>query len=124
MSSRNRRYFEDRTGRIVYLTGSHTRTNLQDITGEKWMKPIAEIGGYSAYLDRLARYPHNFFRLWIVEHAWDLSTGARTSPHPWMRTGPGNARDGLPRFNLDRLNPLCFRRLRAPRHRWTAAGPG
>ncbi|MBW3624186.1 MAG: DUF4038 domain-containing protein [Armatimonadetes bacterium] len=112
VSSRNPRYFEDRTGKIVYLTGSHTWTNLQDITGEDWMKPISEMGGYSAYLDRLARYPHNFFRLWIVEHAWDSHTGARISPHPWMRTGPDNARDGKPKFDLDRLNPEYFQRMR------------
>jgi hypothetical protein len=112
VSARNPRYFEDRSGNIIYLTGSHTWTNLQDISGEKWMRPISEMGGYPAYLDRLARYPHNFFRLWVVEHAWDASSDARIAPHPWMRTGPGNARDGLPKFNLDRLNPDYFKRMR------------
>jgi hypothetical protein len=34
VSTRNPRYFEDRAGKIVYLTGSHTWTNLQDISGE------------------------------------------------------------------------------------------
>ena len=111
VSTRNPRYFEDRAGKIVYLTGSHTWTSLQDITGENWMRPIAALGGYRAYLDRMARYPHNFFRLWIVEHAWDSKSGARISPHPWMRTGPGTARDGRPKFDLDRPNPAYFIRL-------------
>jgi hypothetical protein len=40
-----------------------------------------------------------------VEHAWDSGSGARISPAPLDANRPGNARDGLPKFDLDRLNP-------------------
>jgi hypothetical protein len=72
------------------------------------MKPISEMGGYALIWIAWHAIPHNFFRLWVVEHAWDSGTGARISPHPWMRTGPGNARDGLPKFNLEPPEPGLF----------------
>jgi len=103
---RNPRYFADRSGRIVYLTGSHTWTNLQD--GDASKPPF----DFNAYLDFLVRHNHNFMRMW----SWQ-ATGAwifpSISPHPWERTGPGNAVDGKPKFNLLRLNQAYFDRLRA-----------
>ncbi len=41
------------------------------------------------------------------------------SPQPWARTGPGNAKDGKPRFDLARFDEEFFDRLRA---RAVAAG--
>ena len=75
---------------------------------------------YDAHLKWLAGYPHNFFRLWT----WELvswNTGANreskaqvhfAAPHPWLRTGPGQALDGKPKFNLEQFNPEYFNRLR------------
>ena len=34
------------------------------------------------------------------------------SPQPWARTGPGTAKDGKPRFDLDRFDEAFFDRLR------------
>jgi uncharacterized protein DUF6298 len=97
----NPRYFQDPTGRAVYLTGSHHWDVLSD-NGER-------PGGFDfeGYLERLASWGHNFIRLWTHE-AWthDLH------PRPYLRTGPGLALDGLPRFDLTRFDPEYFSRLR------------
>jgi hypothetical protein len=47
-----------------------------------------------------------------VEHAWDERNGAMINPHPWPRTGPGNALDGKPRFDLTKFDDAYFERLR------------
>jgi hypothetical protein len=41
------------------------------------------------------------------------------APLPWLRTGPGSALDGKPKFDLRQFNPAYFDRLRT---RMTAAG--
>ncbi len=113
----NPRYFTDDGQRAVYLTGAHTWDNLQDM-GEGDPPAAFDFG---AYLDFLVRHDHNFIRLWRWELlSWD--TGANNpktakhltaTPHPWLRTGPGVALDGKPRFNLEQLDDAYFQRLRA-----------
>ncbi|MGD0111228.1 MAG: putative collagen-binding domain-containing protein, partial [Armatimonadota bacterium] len=59
---------------------------------------------------------HNFFRLW----AWELtrSTQGRAEnvwyrhPFQWLRTGPGTATDGTPKFDLSRFDQTYFDRMR------------
>jgi hypothetical protein len=66
-------------------------------------------------LDLLARRHHNFFRLWtweLTKCRYDDGPFRYTGPHPWERVGPGTALDGKPRFDLHRLNPAYFSRLR------------
>lgn len=108
----NPRYFSDDGKRVVYLTGSHTWANFQDIllTGLR-----EEILDYDSYLDVLESYNHNFFRLWMFENsAWAAWTMDKItfSPLPFARTGPGTALDGLPKFNLDQWNEDYFIQLR------------
>ena len=111
----NPRYFTDGTGRAVYLTGSHVWWNLGDRT---WPVECLSVGparfDYANYLNRLVRYNHNFFRLWTFELTRWKECGATVdvAPQPWLRTGPGIARDGLPKFDLTRLDPAYFARLR------------
>lgn len=117
LSTVNPRYFTNGTGRAVYLTGSHVWWNL--VGGRTWrvdcrhgsVKPFS----YRDYLDRLVRYNHNFIRLWTIELTTWRECGDRVtvSPQPWRRTGPGQAFDGLPKFDLRRFNPTYFRRLRS-----------
>ncbi|MFN4179498.1 MAG: DUF6298 domain-containing protein [Armatimonadota bacterium] len=101
---KNPRYFTDDGKRVIYLTGSHTWTNLQDGF-------IGKTFDFNAYLDFLAEHNHNFIRMW----SWQ-STGAwvfpEIRPHPWERTGPGIARDGKPKFDLTKFNDAYFKRLR------------
>jgi len=107
----NPRYFTDGSGRAIYLTGSHTWLNLQD-GGSKF--PPAEFD-YNEYLDFLQNQNHNFARLWNWESpVWVLPDSSKTwlDPLPFQRTGPGNALDGRPKFDLTRFNPRYFDRMR------------
>src|SRR2546428_4336327 len=59
----NPRYFTDGSGKAVYLTGSHTWTNLQD----QDLKNPPAVFNYDDYLAFLKRHNHNFIRLWSVD---------------------------------------------------------
>jgi hypothetical protein len=107
----NPRYFADSTGKPVYLTGSHTWLNLQDGAFGDHAAPF----DYGGFLQFLKDYNHNFFRLWAWEGpAWVLpsSSVVQLDPLPFERTGPGLALDGKPKFDVTRLNPAYFARLR------------
>jgi hypothetical protein len=115
----NPRYFTDGSSRAVYLTGAHTWNNLADMGGGD---PPAAFD-FDAYLDFLERRHHNFIRLW----RWELVTfdtrltpefvkpGVmnHVAPHPWPRTGAGNALDGKPKFDLEQFDRAYFERLRS-----------
>jgi len=108
----NPRYFTNDTGRPVYLTGFHTWDTLRDSGPQDPPKPF----DYDGYLRTLARLNHNFIRLW----AWDQPRSQcgtdpvhQTRPMPWLRTGPGLANDGKPKFDLSRLDDSYFERLRS-----------
>src|SRR5690348_17497626 len=78
---------------------------------------------YGAYLRFLTERGHNFIRLWRWEQVRSQAAGGNyhlnMTPQPWTRTGSGTAKDGKPRFDLERLDDGFFQRLRA---RGTAAG--
>jgi hypothetical protein len=105
----NPRYFMDGGGRPVLLTGSHTWSNLVDI-GTTDPPPAFD---FEAYLDLLESRHHNFIRLWTWELTRHLSgTTSWSRPHPWVRSGPGTALDGKPKFDLTRFDQTYFDRLR------------
>jgi uncharacterized protein DUF6298 len=109
---RNPRYFTDGTGRAVYLTGSHTWSNLID-RGPSDPPPVFD---FHEYLDFLGKHQHNFIRLWGRHVTWYHGYGEQelhAAPLAWKRTGPGSALDGKPRFDLTKLNQGYFDRLRA-----------
>jgi hypothetical protein len=109
----NRRYFADGSGKVVFLTGSHTWGSLQDYTYAT--KPSPPRLDFDAYLSFLERHHHNFFRLWAWESAWNpnaLQSTTTYDPMPYQRPGPGMALDGKPKFDLTRFNPAYFARLR------------
>lgn len=111
----NPRYFTADGRRAVYLTGSHTWNNLVDM-GPTDPPPRFD---YDAFLDTLASFGHNFLRLWAWELlSWNTSGNGETArvehhvyPHPWKRTGPGQALDGKPRFNLVQFDEEYLGRL-------------
>ena len=107
----NPRYFTDGSGKAIFLTGSHTWDNRQDIGNRSFE--------WTEYLIRLQRYNHNFVRLWV----WEQPKGLTTWPDPaesmptvapelFSRTGPGIAADGGLKFDLTRYNGAHFSRLR------------
>jgi hypothetical protein len=107
----NPRYFTDGSGKAIYLTGSHTWSNLQD-RGPTDPPPAFD---YSGYLQWLQDMNHNFMRMWVWENAkWaPWTTGDYfVDPMPYQRTGPGIALDGKPKFDLRRFNQRYFDRLR------------
>ncbi|MBN1999091.1 hypothetical protein JW935_16145 [candidate division KSB1 bacterium] len=116
VSAINPRYFTNNSGKAVYLTGSHTWNNLVDMGPEQ----SPEEFDFPAYLEWLKKYHHNFIRLWTWELLnWDTRANREESakvhtvfPQPWMRTGPGNASDGKPKFDLKKHNPIYFERLK------------
>ena len=112
VSAVNPRYFADGSGKIVYLTGSHTWSNLVD-SGDTDPPPVFD---YAAYLDFLQAHGHNFFRLWRAENARGGEAGPDYwfDPLPYRRTtGLGNGLDGKPKFDLTQFNQAYFDRLRA-----------
>jgi hypothetical protein len=128
VSQRNPRYFEarggDNDGRIVYLTGAHVNNNFHDGMGMGAECPDEpDRFDFDAYLDWLVDHGHNFIRLWRWEQFQSQVGGgavhACMSPQPWARTGPGEATDGKPKFDLTTFEDDHFGRLR---ERVTKAG--
>lgn len=110
--SKNPRYFSDCHGNPVFLTGSHTWNNFQDIVKIGDSQPFE----YRAYLEFLEKHGHNFIRLWTWEQAAWISTvegEIRFHPMAYQRTGPGTAVDGGAKFDLSRFNEEYFGRLRS-----------
>jgi hypothetical protein len=118
----NPRYFTDGTKnadgspKAVYLTGAHTWDNLVDMGKFDPPAPF----DFKAYLDFLDKHSHNFIRLWTWDSVtWDTRANGKrgkdfvhhVAPLPWARTGPGNALDGKPKFDLTKFNPEYFDRL-------------
>jgi len=104
----NPRYFSD-GAKAVYLTGQHIPTNFNDWAGCPTIN-------FTAFTDNMAAKNHNFLRLWALDapYAYHLDgTSGAITPTPFLRTGPGLAADGLPKFDLSKLNQAYFDRLRA-----------
>jgi hypothetical protein len=112
----NGRYFTDDTGRAILLAGAHVWNNLQDMSPTD---PVQHMD-FEVYLDWLEARGHNFIRLWRWELPFWDTVGAwksnslfmRVAPHPWLRTGPGNAIGGGAKFDLGKFDETYFRRLR------------
>ncbi len=104
------RHFVRPDGRAIYLAGSHSWTNLQDVNEADPPRPF----DYAAYLDWMASQGHNIMRLWT----WEAARGGGTAfgfvnPLPYPRTGPGLDALGRPRFDLSRFDQRYFDRMRA-----------
>jgi hypothetical protein len=115
VSATNPNYFVNSSGKAVVLTGSHTWNNLQDWGADGSIQPL----DFNAYVNMLRAHNQNFTLLWRTElpHFCNLPTGAVTDydvrEQPWLRTGPGVATDGKPKFDLTRFDQGYFDRLRA-----------
>src|SRR5512132_1747006 len=106
----NPRYFTDDTGRAIYLTGSHTWTGMIDRGPSDPPAPF----DFTRYLKFLRSSSHSFIRLWSRHVSRYESYGRDVlygEPLPWVRSGPGMALDGKPRFDLTQLNDRYFSRL-------------
>jgi hypothetical protein len=112
VSRENPRYFVDAAGRVVYLSGAHTWGNLVD-NGTTDPPPKFD---FMRFLALLQARELRLFRLWAWEQATtsgELRGPYYFSPSAYLRTGPGRALDGEPRFDLTKFNPAYFARVRA-----------
>lgn len=111
----NPRYFTDGSGKAIYLTGSHPWNTIQDM-GITQPPPALD---FDAFLEFLATHGHNFVRLWRFELTEWIHWNEKRPPfryttqHPWKRTGPGAALDGLPKFDFAQWDDVHFERLRS-----------
>jgi len=108
----NPRYFADGEGNLVYLAGSHTWQDFQDSGHGDPPDPF----DYDRFLDFLTAHHHNFIRMWVWEQArWTLETSDADYTFnpmgPFVRSGPGEALDGRPRWDLTRFEDAWFDRL-------------
>ncbi|MCD4695256.1 MAG: hypothetical protein K8S16_03360 [Bacteroidales bacterium] len=93
----NGRYFCD-GDRAVYLTGTHTWDNLQD---------IGEVFDYTGHLDWIQGFNHNFIRMWAWETPkgtdWAIYDYHDISPIPYIQAGS--------QYDITQLNQEYFSRL-------------
>jgi hypothetical protein len=111
----NSRYFTDGSGKAIYLTGSHTWSNLMD---RGTLHPPQAPFDYPAYMQWMVAHNFNFMRLWTAEltdsgDTDDVDENVVAMPWKWMRTGPGNANDGGLKFDLSKFDQSYFDRMRA-----------
>ena len=99
----NSRYFTDDSGKAIYMTGSHVWWNIVAKGGRN---PPYTDADYEAFLDYIESFDHNFTRIWIG------FAYPGYSAYPWQRTGPGNAADGKPKFDMTKLDQSYFDHLR------------
>jgi len=124
--STNPNYFTNETGRAIYLTGSHSWNTLQDWGTNNSIQPL----DFNAFVELLVVHHHNFTLLWTTElptfRGLPTTAGSppdfSVTPFPWQRTGPGNASDGKPKFDLTKFNQDYFDRLRDRVQKLNAAG--
>lgn len=116
VSADNPRYFADQAGEIVFITGSHTWANFHS-RGADDPPPTFD---WTQYLDYLETWGHNCVRLWCEWETPDYPPGPNhdltfhhAGPWPWPRSGPGNANDGRPKFDVSQFDSNYFDRLRS-----------
>jgi hypothetical protein len=94
--------FQTADGAPVLLVGNYTWGTFSEIDFD-----------YDLMFRTLQANGLNFSRVWLWWGCEVLpETPERVDVVPYLRTGPGNANDGKPKYDLTRFNPLFFDRLR------------
>lgn len=112
-SGTNSHYLINASGKPVYLIGSGTWDDFQDIDQSASPAPFP----FSTFVSMLKANNHNFTLLWHKDMprlcGWQNSTNYTHTQFPWPRTGPGNASDGGLKWDLSQFNQAYFDRLRS-----------
>lgn len=113
--SGNHHYFQDAHGTAIILNGSQTWNTFQDWGTDGSVRAL----DFDAFVKFLVAHGHNFTLLWTTELPkfsglpyTEKPLDFTVTPLPWMRTGPGKATDGGPKFDLTKFDPAFFDRLR------------
>jgi len=111
----NPAYFQSADGKPIVMIGDYEASPTAP-TGT----PIDPNFDYQIFFDTLRDNGLNFAKLWIfygVEAEYDSETPFdeyhRFNILPYLRTGPGLASDGRPKYDLDQFNPYYFERVAA-----------
>jgi hypothetical protein len=114
VSVKNPRYFTNDSGKAIYLVGSHTWSNFPQ---RGTLNPPTVKFPYDAYVQWMVAHNFNFMRMWTAELPYtgteDDFENTVAPPFKWLRTGPGLANDGRPKFDLNSLDQTYFDRLRS-----------
>lgn len=106
LNPQNPRYFMDKSGKAIYLTGSHTWANFQEV-GTK-TDPVFE---WAAYLKMMKANNHNFMKFWVWEQSklgsWS-SDSIEFSPMPYQAI----IQNGIVKYDLKKWNQAYFDRMR------------
>jgi hypothetical protein len=99
-------YFQDAQARPVVLIGDYTWGTFSDLDYD-----------YKALFDSHRARGLNLCRVWLWWGMEQFSPetrylGGPRHIEPYLRPGPGTARDGRPKYDLARFNPAFFERLR------------
>jgi hypothetical protein len=104
------------TNKVIFLAGSHTWLNNVDGGEAPDISSVPKFN-WTGYLGFLSATGHTLVKYWAWEQSWlnllSNVTDFRFGPYtPWKRTGPGNAEDGAPKWNLDSLDQRYFDRVK------------
>jgi hypothetical protein len=111
----NPRYFCDPSGNVVYLSGTHTWSNLMEDRGTIGTPPEFDYNGYMTFM---ASHGYNWMRGWTAEmtHLLPSDDGFEdviAPPFKWVRPGPRTANDDGLQYDFTQLDPNYFSRMRA-----------
>lgn len=100
--SSNPSYLINAIGRPVLLIGDYTWGTFSDVDYD-----------FKAMFDTLEANGLNFSRIWLWWECEEFPEPInRMHIEPYLRTGPGNANDGRPKYDLKQFDPAFFNRLR------------
>jgi hypothetical protein len=117
-ASSNPNYFTDATGKGVILVGSQTWNDFLDLglASGGSVTPL----NFDQYVTNLVFWGHSATIVWHKDfpqmYNWGAAGGSTTwimSPYQWARNGPGNATDGLLKFDFTVFDTNYFARLRS-----------
>jgi hypothetical protein len=102
-------YFADPSGRPIFMASCYT-----------WGTFSSTDFDYTALLESLKKDGLNYSRVWLWWGCDEFRKGefeglpeeGKMHVEPFLRTGPGLANDGRPKYDLTKFNPEFFSRLR------------
>ncbi len=106
---KNPLYFLNAAGKAVYLGGHQIFNDIQDYAWQGTQKTPVLLD-WSRHLEFMTERNLNYLRNWIT-FSTASGPGSIVTPMPYARTGPGNARDGKPKFDLTQFDDAYFKRL-------------